>query len=482
MRRVRLLPALLAVATGAAPSPEQPVVIRVMTFNVWHGGALVDFRGVVAAVRAAGADVVGLQEAEGNTRMLADSLGWKYADPRHQIISRLPVIDPSGADGIYLLVEPRPGRVVAIANLHLTSDPYGPEAVRDGAGPDSVVALERAVRLPEIRRHLEVLPRLAAAGIPVILTGDFNSPSPQDWTRQMVKARPQVRYPLAWPVAVAVERAGFRDSYREVHPDPVRRPGLTWTPGYPPPSVPATETLDRIDFVYAAGRAEPLESRIVGEIGGPDVDLEVSPWPSDHRAVVSTFRVVPGPPPIYVAVARRVVRVGDSLEVRSYAPGRKARLAIRPADIDLTPGDPAPARSVGLAVFATGRLRPGDYEAVLLDSAGPPLARTRFTLLGRDAVPEVEVRRRASQGTEPIDVRWRNAPGNRWDWVGVYRAGETVPGNHLIWKHTGATISGSARLEPDDFPAPLAPGRYEVRLMEDDGYDLLASAEFVVTP
>jgi endonuclease/exonuclease/phosphatase family protein len=129
-----------------------------MTFNVWHGGTLVDFRGVIAAVRAAGADLVGIQEGEGNTRKIADALGWKYADQRHQIVSRLPLIDPPGGDGVYLLVVLGPDQVIAVANVHLTSDPYGPEAGRDGGTADSVMALERVVRLPEIQRHLEVLP------------------------------------------------------------------------------------------------------------------------------------------------------------------------------------------------------------------------------------------------------------------------------------------------------------------------------------
>jgi hypothetical protein len=50
---------------------------------------------------------------------------------------------------------------------------------------------------------------------------------------------------------------------------------------------------DRIDFVYAAGDVTTLESRIVGEKRNRLVDVAVDPWPSDHRAVVSTFRVVP---------------------------------------------------------------------------------------------------------------------------------------------------------------------------------------------
>jgi endonuclease/exonuclease/phosphatase family metal-dependent hydrolase len=77
-----------------------------MTFNIWLGGELVDFGKVVEAIRAADADIVGLQEATGNTRRLADALGW-YANERLQIISHFPLIDPPKyVRKIILTVEP----------------------------------------------------------------------------------------------------------------------------------------------------------------------------------------------------------------------------------------------------------------------------------------------------------------------------------------------------------------------------------------
>src|SRR5262245_53280339 len=55
-------------ATPVAAAPMEPIALRVMTFNVWLGGVQVDLAQVVAAIEAARADVVGLQEAEGHTR------------------------------------------------------------------------------------------------------------------------------------------------------------------------------------------------------------------------------------------------------------------------------------------------------------------------------------------------------------------------------------------------------------------------------
>jgi len=303
-------------AEGAVAGPAA-VELRVMTLNIFYGGDELNLTNgqfclrpdgcpetlarVVEAIRAANPDIVGLEEGERNTAAIAGALGW-YASERMQIISRYPLIDPPGGDGIYIFVQLAPGRVAALANVHLPADPYGPYLVRDGAPPEEVRTLEESLRLPAIRDRLRVLPGLAAGGIPVFLTGDFNSPSHLDWTEAVSAVRDVVRYPFAWPVSVALANAGFRDSYRRVHPDPVAVPGFTWTPGSP--EAVKNEVNDRIDWVLSAGPAAARDSRVVGEAGGPDVEIPFNPWPTDHRGVVSTFDVTPGVAPVMAAVGR----------------------------------------------------------------------------------------------------------------------------------------------------------------------------------
>ncbi len=288
----------------AAPAAADQ--LTVMSFNVWYGGVQVGFDRIPGAIKAAGADVVGVQEPEGNLRRIADEADMPYVDETLHLISRYP-IHPATRGGVriaYIALTPR--KVVAVANVHLTATPYGPELVRDGKSADEVLKLERSTRLPEIRPYARALSRIAASGTPAFITGDFNSPSHLDWTA----GNPRVKYPLRWPVSAALEEAGFRDSYRQVHPDPVARPGLTWTPGTPPGRIRPRETLDRIDWVMANGAATPIASRVVGEVGGPDVDVGV-PWGSDHRAVASTFEVSPGEAPPLATAEPRVVRRGD---------------------------------------------------------------------------------------------------------------------------------------------------------------------------
>ncbi|MGH3011691.1 MAG: endonuclease/exonuclease/phosphatase family protein [Gaiellaceae bacterium] len=195
---------LLICATLASPAParndvegEGGVRLRVMTLNIFYGGDELDLRTkdwctkrrgcsatfakVLETIRASGADVIGLEEAEHSTRRIARALGW-FTSERLQVVSRYRLIDPPAGSGVFIYVELGPGRVVAIANAHLPSTPYGPYRVRDGATPQALDSLERRIRLPAAQEHLNVLPALVSDGIPVFLTGDFNSPSHLDWT------------------------------------------------------------------------------------------------------------------------------------------------------------------------------------------------------------------------------------------------------------------------------------------------------------
>ncbi|HET9725006.1 MAG TPA: endonuclease/exonuclease/phosphatase family protein [Actinomycetota bacterium] len=478
--------------SSSEPLRPEPVELGVSTFNIEYGGAHVSFDKIVQAIRRGGADVVGIEEGQGHIPRLARALGWPFFSTRLQIVSRLPLIDPPDANGRYVFVETSPGRVVAIENVHLPSSPYGPGMARRGSSRAEIVDVERRVRLPEIRPFLRAGRALVEQGIPVFLVGDFNSPSWRDWAPEMVGARPQIRFPLRWPVSVAVERSGFVDSYRDIYPDPARDPGLTWWADRP--DVPGWDPWkgapqDRIDLVYAAGRAEATDSIIVGERGVPWVDRSVRPWPTDHRGVVSTFSVRPGRTPTLVAVERRLSDVGRDVLVRFHASQAPAgAVAVVPAGGDpiadqvavLTTGGAAD----GTLAFVTDGWTPGSYEAVLLDG-NAELSRIAFWLQEPGGDPSLETSAPTYAEGEPIGVTWRSAPGQRWDWIGVYKRGrDPRVAWYLLWLYTGATVEGQATLDASSYgPWPLEAGRYSVYLLADDGYKLLARADFeVVAP
>ncbi len=522
MRRSSKLALVLSLAAvvAATLTPLSPasaggaVRLKVMSFNIWYGGDEValgyrhwcydpagcpeTMEKVLEAIEASGADIVGMQEGTGNAPVIAERLGW-YVNERLQVISRFPLVDPPGGDGDYVFAEVTPGRFVAMANVHLPSDPYGPYLVRDGGTLDELLELETSLRLPAVQKHLTALPALAKAGVPVFMTGDFNSPSHLDWTEQVAAVRPEVAYPVEWPVSAALAGAGMRDSYREAYPDPVGRPGFTWTPPGSLESDPQ-EVDDRIDWVLTAGPTSTVTSQIVGEPGGPDVDIEIDPYPSDHRGVVSTFDVVPGDPADFVAVGERRVFTGDRLDVLFHASGKPGeKVGVVPAGSGA--GSLIASKSTGgvkdgSVAFGTGTWKPKAYEAVLLTPSGSIVSRSPFWLYEEGTPATVWTSKARYEPGEPIVVSWAAAPGWKWDWLGMYKAGKNpepqVEGctggycgnlHYLLYEYTGATIEGTTRFDESSWPGyttwPLGPGRYRVRMLLDDGYKTVAvSARF----
>ena len=485
---VLLAIAVLAVAgcgsTAATTTAPVESDFTLMVLNIEYGGDEVDFDKVIEAIQQADPDVVALEEAEGNTAAVAEALGWPYHSIRSQIVSTLPLIDPPGADGNYEFVEIQPGAVVAITNVHLPSDPYGPYDVRDGKSLDEVLQLERETRLAALQPKLDAIATLSP-DIPVFLLGDFNAPSHLDWTEAAVGLRPHILYAVPWPVSIAVEEAGFRDPYRELHPDPIADPGLTWwagrplIDGYPDPS----EPQDRIDIIYAAGPSTTTGIRIVGEQGGPQVDIEVDPWGTDHRGVVADFRLTPGIPEPFVSVDQRLVSVGDNAVIRYLVPESSESPTIsvlcgfhdQPADHSI---DGAQA-----GMLEVPDLERGDCSVRLL-TGDTVAAATTFTVVEVDASPTLEIDKESFTAGEPITVSWRDAPGARWDWIGVFpRGADTADGDYRYYIYTGQTVSGSVVLdESGEGEWPIPPGDYDVHYLVDDGYVSLASAPFTVTP
>lgn len=484
-------------AAAAAPSAPAQVTFRTMTFNIEEGGTHVSFAKVVEAIRAAHADVVTVDEAFGNTRKLAKALGWKYAAPRLSIVSRLPLLDPAGADGYYVYVQPAPGTVVAISNVHLPSWPGNTDLILKGKKPSKILKIERETRLPAVTPTLARLRTQVARGIPALLQGDMNAPSYQDWTAATVGTFPQIKWPLAWPVSRAIAAGGFVDAYRATHPDPVSAPGITWPAGRPKLkgawNPPKNAPQDRLDQIWFGGQGSVTRSAVVGEPG--HADITVSPWPSDHRAVVAELAVDAVPTPVTVSVLRPLTAVGKRVSIVARTDGSAgARVLVLPqgrdAGRDVGPRPSSARASAPLAAvdadqtvrIPARRLGPGAFDAVLVDAYGVELARTPFWVEARGAKPAVRV---GAAKRRWVEVSWRGAPGNQWDWIGIYRRGAADPSadSYLNWAHTGGLTAGTMRLgarDDGDDSLPLSPGRYVAVLLADDGYTTLARARFTV--
>ncbi len=105
-------------------------------------------------------------------------------------------------------------------------------------------------------------------------------------------------------------------------------------------------------------------------------------------------------------------------------------------------------------------------------------------MLSSAAVPEVEITGSSFQTGQAINIRWRNAPGNRNDYLAAYAKGVVTDyENGLAWVYTRAMPEGEVRMDASttEWGWPLAPGEYVIRLVKDDGSEVLAeSAPFTV--
>ena len=98
----------------------------------------------------------------------------------------------------------------------------------------------------------------------------------------------------------------------------------------------------------------------------------------------------------------------------------------------------------------------------------PPV---EYEVLAQDAKPALNVARENVDGVTRTMAHWKNAPGNRNDYLAVYdvaTAGD--PQAMSAWVYIDALPSGSK-----DITEMLdGDGPFRLRLLKDDGYETLA--------
>jgi endonuclease/exonuclease/phosphatase family metal-dependent hydrolase len=310
----------LCLSLGKVPAAAQPVTnLSVMSFNVLVSGQR-GLTNIAEAIRRAEADVIGLQEIAATPAaitQLATNLGF-YRLPGVPVLSRYPILGPAvpGTSELQsgVAIEVSAGQRVHLFNCHLAPYPYGPYYLRDGQSSNATYQLEVTTRLPQITNLLGIMKPSLLSGDPCFLTGDFNAPSHVDYAN------------FPWPVSVAVHASGLLDSYRLTHAGnrtfppafAFSEPGITWTPD----GAAGDNTFDRIDFIYFSANAgiTPVAS------AEQDSRNNLNPWPSDHRAVLSTFHLTP---PVREAKASRpwpflgATRVATNIQL-SWLPASNA--------------------------------------------------------------------------------------------------------------------------------------------------------------
>jgi endonuclease/exonuclease/phosphatase family metal-dependent hydrolase len=280
---------------GEARRPASPPTwdgrpLRVLAWNIWHGGrrkgAEEGVQRVVEIIEHSGADIVLMQETYGSGPIISGRLGFEYflRSSNLSVMSRFPIQDVHRLGPGFrfggVTIELRPGLRVQAYSLWINHLPSVQEQLGANATAEELARADDETRGAEIRTILgELLPHIGRSpGIPVVVGGDFNSGSHLDWTRAAAALPNHAGRVVGWPVSIAMRSAGFVDTYRAAHPDPVDAPGTTWSPEF-------TEShQDRIDYVYTRGDDwSVIDSAVLSEHPGG--------WPSDHAAVLTTLEL-----------------------------------------------------------------------------------------------------------------------------------------------------------------------------------------------
>ena len=169
---------------------------------------------------------------------------------------------------------------------------------------------EESFRDDAIYAFIEQAEKDVQAGRVVLIGGDFNEPSHLDWIRETKDLYDHHGLIIPWTVTLALDNAGFVDTYRERYPDVLKYPGftypsdnllkqvdqLTWTP--------KADERDRIDYVfYYPHPCIRLKSAIIfgpsrcvvkkERVESTSKDRFIQPlgvWPTDHKGLLVTFK------------------------------------------------------------------------------------------------------------------------------------------------------------------------------------------------
>ena len=302
-------------------TPSETNELRVMVWNVLHGGNSVQQgpEKALQVIRDAAPDVVLLQESydiEGDRpklgAWLAGELGWRQfqGDSAH-----LCVLTPYDIEATYFhhewhgvgaeLKDPQ-GRSFVAWSIWLDWRSFVGYELRDHPEMSDAELIEaetkrsgRATQAEALLNHLKKEGHFNES-VPVLLGGDFNCPSHLDWTKDTQRVFER-RRALDLPVSQLVLEAGFEDSFRQIHPNPVQHPGITWSPMYRgslSQEKGTPQSFERIDRLYVHKQNEKLTSKLVPVAAhvlpviweSDQIPAEERTFPSDHGAVVVDFQ------------------------------------------------------------------------------------------------------------------------------------------------------------------------------------------------
>lgn len=337
MKLIAIVVLVLCLLWGCKQEKE----IKFLQLNIWQEGVMVKngYEALADELARADADFVMLSEVRNykGTRFcdrIVASLKergktyYSFYSYDSGLLSKYPIVDsavifPENGDhgSIYKLTADWEGKRVCVYTAHLDYRNCAYYRVRgyDGSTwekmePDTVVASLLADNVASqrddaIRQFIADAEKETAQGHLVFIGGDFNEPSHLDWTEATKDSADHRGVVIPWTVSTMLTQAGYKDTYREMYPDPVKNPGytypadsketevsrLTWTPD--------ADERERIDFIYYYPQKglKLLQANVFGPRGSirnsmrvqentEDVFIEpLGVWPTDHKGVLVRF-------------------------------------------------------------------------------------------------------------------------------------------------------------------------------------------------
>lgn len=329
-------------ASGREYTDSPARSFTVLQWNVWQEGTMVPggYDAIVNEIARLKPDFVTLSEvrnynhADFSARLVSSlkEKGLEYYSfysydtgllSKYPIVDSLTVFPENGDHGsIYKLTASVDGYKVAVYTAHLdylncayyNARGYDGSTWKEIPIPGSVDEIMKvniaSQRDDAIRCFLAEAKKDLAKGYGVIIGGDFNEPSHRDWIEENKDLYDHHGFVVPWTVTTLLEESGFKDSYREIYPNPLTHPGFTYPADNPlkePDKLtwaPKADERDRIDFIFYQGKGlKPEKAVIFGPKGSivrnqrqeeTSQDSFLLPegvWPTDHKGVMVRFRV-----------------------------------------------------------------------------------------------------------------------------------------------------------------------------------------------
>ena len=306
----------MAGAPHAVDAPKDG--LRVLVWNVLRGGNKVEQgpEKALAVIRSVEPDIVLLQESydiDGDRprlgEWLAGELGWNQYQGESAHLCIMTPLDLETTffhhawHGVGARVKDEHDREFLAWSIWIDYQSFIGYQLRDNPEMDDETLLEaESVRSDRLKQATALIEHLKEAGqlqseLPLLVGGDWNCPSHLDWTRDTARVyRNRREMPL--PVSLAMRDAGFTDTFRALHPNPVQHPGITWSPMFrgPAPGDEGTaQSFERIDRLYlknptdGTGRwsLRTTAAQVLPLVWEDDaVPSAQRTFPSDHGALV----------------------------------------------------------------------------------------------------------------------------------------------------------------------------------------------------